>query len=83
MISKYQKKSHITSRSNSKLILKLRSSKSTEYIYEKGDGPYRDFGHLSLFSDPIDLAKTSGIIENGAKYVDCLQENLSKPIIIF
>ena len=23
---------------------------------EKGDGPYRGFGYLSLFSDPIDLA---------------------------
>ena len=35
---------------------KLRSFKSSEYINEKGDGPYGGFGYLSLFSDPIDLA---------------------------
>ena len=28
---------------------------------EKGDGPYRGFGYLSLFSDPIDLATWSQI----------------------
>ena len=22
---------------------------------EKGDGPYRGFGYLSLFSDPVDI----------------------------
>ena len=35
--------------------IKLRSFKSSEYINEKGDGPYRDYNYLSLFSDPIDL----------------------------
>ena len=30
--------------------------KSSERIDEKGDGPYRFFGYLSLFCDPIDLA---------------------------
>ena len=33
--------------------IKLRSSKSSEHINEKGDWPYRGFGYLSLFSDPI------------------------------
>ena len=28
-------------------------------INEKGDGAYRGFGYLSLFSDPIDLATWS------------------------
>ena len=36
--------------------MKLRSFKSSERIYEKGDGPYRGFGYLSLCSDPINLA---------------------------
>ena len=39
--------------------IKLRSFKSSEHINEKGDGPYRGFGYLSLFSDPIDLATWS------------------------
>ena len=39
--------------------LKLRSFKSSEHINEKGDGPYRDFGYISLDSDPIDLATWS------------------------
>ena len=39
--------------------LKLRSFKSSEHIDKKGDGPYRGFGYLSLFSDPIDLATWS------------------------
>ena len=34
----------------------LRSCKSSEHINEKGNGPYRGFGFLSIFSDPIDLA---------------------------
>ena len=38
---------------------KLRSPKSNEHIYEKGDGPYRGFDYLSLFSDHIDLATWS------------------------
>ena len=33
--------------------------KSTKHINEKRDGPYRGFGYVSLFSDPIDLAKWS------------------------
>ena len=39
--------------------IKLTSFKSSEHINEKGDGPYRGFGYLSLFSDPIDLATWS------------------------
>ena len=35
---------------------KLRSFKSSEHIHEKSDGPYRGFGYLNLFSDPLDLA---------------------------
>ena len=35
--------------------IKLRSFKGSEHINKKGDGPYRGFGYLSLFSDPIDL----------------------------
>ena len=35
---------------------KLRSFKSSEHNNEKGDGPYRGFGYLNLFSDPIELA---------------------------
>ena len=35
--------------------IKPRSSKSSE----QGDGPYQGFGYLSLFSDPLDLAKWS------------------------
>ena len=42
-----------------KNIIKLRSFKSSEHINEKGDGPYRIFCYLSLFSDPIDLATWS------------------------
>ena len=39
--------------------IKLRSFKTCEYINETGDGLYRGFGYLSLFSDPIDLATWS------------------------
>ena len=39
--------------------IKLRPLKSNEHINEKRDGPYRGFGYLSLFSDPLDLAKWS------------------------
>ena len=35
--------------------IELRSFKRSEHIYEKGDGPYRGFGYLCLFFDPIDL----------------------------
>ena len=38
---------------------KLRSFKSSEHNNEKGDGPYRGFGYLSLFSDRTDLATWS------------------------
>ena len=41
---------------NLRLSIKLRSFKSSEYINEKGDGPYRRFGYSSLVSDPLDLA---------------------------
>ena len=41
------------------LNIKQRSFKSSEHISEKGDGPYRGFGCLSHFSDPIDLATWS------------------------
>ena len=36
--------------------IKLRSFNSSEHINEEGDGPYRGFGYLSLFScfsDPL------------------------------
>ena len=37
--------------------LKMRSFKGSEQINENGDGPYRDFGNLSLFSDlSLDMA---------------------------
>ena len=39
-----------------KIKIKLISFKSSECINEKRDGPYRGFGYLSLFSDPIDFA---------------------------
>ena len=35
--------------------IKLRSFKSSEHIFENGDGPYRGFGCSSLVSDPLDL----------------------------
>ena len=38
-----------------RIKIKLRSFKSSEHFNEKGDGPYRGFGYLSLFSDPIDF----------------------------
>ena len=40
-----------------KIKIKLRSFKSSEHNNEKRDGPYRDFGYLSLFSDPLGLTK--------------------------
>ena len=39
--------------------IKLRSFKSSEHINEKSHGPYCGSGYLSLFSDPLDLAKWS------------------------
>ena len=41
------------------LNIKLRSFKSSEHINEKRDGPYRFFGYLRIWSDPLDLAKWS------------------------
>ena len=38
---------------------KLRSFKSSDHIFEKGDGPYRGFGYSSLVSDLLDLATWS------------------------
>ena len=37
--------------------IELRSSQSSKHINERRDGPYHGFGYLSLFSDPLDLAK--------------------------
>ena len=34
-------------------VIANKDFKSSEHINEKGDGPYRGFGYLSLFSDPI------------------------------
>ena len=39
--------------------IKLRSLKSSEHINEKGVGPYRGFGYLNPFSDPLDFTKWS------------------------
>ena len=57
--------------------IKLGSFKSSEHIKEKGDGPYRGFGYLSLFSDPIYLATWSQrelllfcIFQQGSRYKD-------------
>ena len=41
------------------LQIKLRSFKNSEHINEKRDWPYRGFGILSLFNDPLNLAKLS------------------------
>ena len=43
-------------RSFDRLQLRTSGFKRSEHINEKGDGSYRGFGYLSLFSDPIDLA---------------------------
>ena len=57
--------------------IKLRSFKSSEHINEKGDGSYRGFGYLSLFSDPIvwkhgakDDFCNFCIIQQGSRYKD-------------
>ena len=42
-----------------RITIKLSFFKSREHINEKGGVPYRDFGYISLFSDPIDLATWS------------------------
>ena len=39
--------------------IKLRSVNSNEHIDEKRNRPFRGFGYLSLFGDPLDLAKWS------------------------
>ena len=41
--------------------IKLKSFKSSEQINEKMDGPYHDFGYLSFFSDPLDLARINTV----------------------
>ena len=55
--------------------IKQSSFKSSGHINEKGGGPYRGFGYLSLFSDPIDLATWSCrelllfcIFQQGSRY---------------
>ena len=42
-------------------VLKVKPSsfKSRDNINEKGDGPYRGFGYLSLINDPKHLATSS------------------------
>ena len=40
----------------------LEDRREIENISEKGDGPYRGFGYLSLFSDHIDLASITVIL---------------------
>ena len=39
--------------------IKLRSFKSSEHIFENGDGPCHRFGYSSLVNDPLDLATWS------------------------
>ena len=46
-----------------KIKIKLRSLKSSEHNNEKWGGPYYGFGHLSLFSDPLDLARNAVILQ--------------------
>ena len=36
--------------------MKLRSFNSSKHISEKGEGPYRGFGYVSLISDHLDIA---------------------------
>ena len=50
---------------------KVRSFESTELINEKGDGPYRGCGYLSLFSDPVDW-------QHGAKKIYCYFATLNR-----
>ena len=50
--------------------IKLGSFKSSEHIKDKGDGPYRGFGYLSLFSDPKDLATWSQNFASFNRVVD-------------
>ena len=57
--------------------IKVRSFKSSEHINEKGGGPYRGFGYLSVFSDPIYFATWSQrelllfcIFQQGSRYKD-------------
>ena len=35
--------------------MKIKLTSGSEHINEKGDGPYRGFGYLSLFGDPINF----------------------------
>ena len=65
--------------------IKLRSFISKEHINEKGDGSYRGFGYLSLFSGPIDLATWSQRellkfcnFQKGSRYEDSVNQMRSK-----
>ena len=61
-VSLYKYKSSVVDISPSvekEIKIKVRSFVGSEHINEKRDGPYRGFGYLSLFSDPIDLATWS------------------------
>ena len=49
--------------------IKLISLKSSESFSKKGDGPFRCFGYLSLFSDPINIV--FGNIEPKRISVNC------------
>ena len=53
---------------------------SSDRINEKGDGPYRGFGYLSLFSDP--LAWQHGAIKNNCNYATFKRIVDTKPFII-
>ena len=53
--------------------IKLRSLKSSDHINAKGDGPYRSFGYLSLFSD-------SEILQHGAKENYCNFESFNRVV---
>ena len=44
------------------LIISFSCFKNNEHINEKCDGPYRGFGYLSLFSDPLASIYMSFII---------------------
>ena len=70
-----KKKKKIVQRQNA-MGYELRSFKSSAYINEKGDGLYRGFGYLSLFSDPIDLATCSFKFHNHLKNVLHVNENV-------
>ena len=47
---------------NKDIKIKLSSFKNSKHINVKGDGPYRGFGHFSLFSDPVELTTYTVIL---------------------